>query len=77
MTPPALLTRPAIVEFGKRVRALRLHAMLTQEELADRAYMRRLFVRHVEQGKSNPSLGSIVLLAHGLGVELADLFPKR
>jgi len=51
--------------------------MLTQEELADRAYMRRLFVRHVEQGKSNPSLGSIVLLAHGLGVELADLFPKR
>jgi transcriptional regulator with XRE-family HTH domain len=77
MTPPALLTRPAIVEFGKRVRAFRLQARLTQEELAERAYMRRLFVRHVEQGKSNPSLGSIVLLAHGLDCSLADLFPKK
>ena len=77
MTPPALIVRPAIVEFGRRVRAFRLQAKLTQEELAGRSCMRRLFVRQVELGKSNPSLASIVLLAHGLGCELADLFPRK
>jgi hypothetical protein len=33
------------------------------------------FISEMELGRENPALATIVLLAHGLGCELADLFP--
>lgn len=74
MTPPAVRVRPAIIDFGQRVRALRMKAKITQRELARRACIRELFVSQVELGKSNPSLATIVFLAAGLGCDVVELF---
>jgi transcriptional regulator with XRE-family HTH domain len=74
---PAALVRPTLVRFGYLVRRARLAAKLTQGELAERARMTRNFIGGVEHGRENPSLATMVLLAHGLGCDLADLIPPR
>ena len=74
MVPPSLLARPVIVRFGRRLRELRRAAGLTQRDLARQSRVTRKFIQEVEDGTSNPSLETIVLLADGLGCEVADLF---
>ena len=76
MTPPLLLIRPALAEFGQRVREARLAATLTQRQLAHLARVNRSYMQDVEYGK-NVSLATIVLLADALGCEVVDLFEKR
>ncbi|HET7288245.1 MAG TPA: helix-turn-helix transcriptional regulator [Pyrinomonadaceae bacterium] len=75
MTP--LQTRAALVSFGKRFRGVRLSAKMTQRELARRSRVGYRFISEMELGRENPSLATIVLLADGLGCELADLFPRQ
>jgi transcriptional regulator with XRE-family HTH domain len=35
------------------------------------------FISELELGRENPSLETIVLLADGIGCELADFFPRN
>jgi len=49
---------------------------MSQEELAFESRLHRTYVSNVEIGGRNPSLGSLVKLAEGLGCEIADLFPR-
>lgn len=67
-------TRAALVTFGKRVRAERLAALMTQRELARRSRVGYRFISELELGRENPSLATIVLLADGLGCNVVDLF---
>ncbi|AGH51399.1 hypothetical protein G432_18405 [Sphingomonas sp. MM-1] len=60
--------------FGEAVRAKRIAAELTQEELADRSGLDRSYIGGVERGERNPTLNVIERIALGLGVGLADLF---
>lgn len=76
MTPPALLTRPALAAFAQELRAARLHAGLSQSELARRARMTRYGLVKIERG-GNVTLGSIVLLANALGCQVSDFFPRK
>ena len=69
-------TRPVIVDFGRRVRELRRAAGLSQRDLARESRMTRKFIQEIEYGTSNPSLETIVLLAHALDCDLADLFAR-
>ncbi len=60
--------------FGLRLRELRIHAQLSQEDLADRAGLHRTYVGSVERGERNISLNNIHALAEALGVPVQHLF---
>jgi transcriptional regulator with XRE-family HTH domain len=76
MTPPGLLIRPSLSAFARELRAARLHAEMTQEELAKRARMTRQGLDKIEKG-GNCTLGSIILLADALDCQIADFFPRK
>ncbi len=65
---------PARLEFGDRVRALRLVRGMTQEDLAEAASIHRTYLAGVETGQRNPTLEVIHKLARGLAVAPEDLF---
>ena len=54
---------------GARVRALRLHADLSQETLSERCGIFRTYLSRIESGSANPTLVVLVALAHSLNVE--------
>ena len=57
--------------FAERLKALRAEAGLSQSVLADRAGIAVTTLRQFEYGLREPSYGSLVKLARGLGVSLA------
>ncbi|MFI8865359.1 helix-turn-helix domain-containing protein [Streptomyces sp. NPDC053707] len=58
---------------GDHIRAARLAAGLTQEQLALRIGMDRATYNRIEQGHSAALLDSLLLIADALSVPLADL----
>jgi transcriptional regulator with XRE-family HTH domain len=76
MTPPALLIRPQLLGFAKELRAARLHAGMSKQQLARRAQMTRQGLVKIERGE-NVTLGTIILLAGALGCQIADFFPRK
>jgi transcriptional regulator with XRE-family HTH domain len=58
----------ALVQFGQRVRQLRLERGLSQEDLAELANLHRNYVSQIETGRRNLSLLNILKLADGLKV---------
>jgi len=70
------LTRPVIVDFGQRVRELRRAAGLSQRDLARHSRITLRYIIEIEQATSNPSLGTIALLAVALKCEVAEFFPS-
>jgi DNA-binding XRE family transcriptional regulator len=64
---------PELVAFGARLRALRLGAGLTQEQLADQADLHWTYVGQIERGERNLTYKNVLKLARGLGVKAAAL----
>lgn len=62
------------VQFGKKLRRLRRRRGWTQAEMADYFGLDRSYVGEIEQGKRNPCLLNLKVLADGLGITLARLF---
>lgn len=60
--------------FGRRVRALRLNAKISQEALAEKCGLHRTYVGGIERGERNVSLINIERIAIALGVEMSSLF---
>lgn len=67
---------PYLIEFGVRLRELRVKAGLTQESLADAAGLHWSYVGQVERGERNLTYRSILRLAEGLEIDPAHLMPK-
>ena len=63
----------AVRTFGRRVRASRLQAGISQIELGRRARVSVRFVGLIERGESNPSLITMTLIADSLGCNIIDL----
>jgi transcriptional regulator with XRE-family HTH domain len=63
----------AAVAFGRVLRRLRLEAGLTQEQLGFEAELRRTYVSILELGQQQPSLVTILKLAHALKVSAQEL----
>ena len=59
---------------GKRIRSLRKTKGWSQEFLAEHSDLSYKFIGEVERGVVNPSLETLVSIAGGLGVEVAELF---
>lgn len=60
--------------FGARVRELRKEKGMLQGELADKVGIRESYLSDLENGKKEPCLDVINMLADGLGVSLRRLF---
>lgn len=58
---------------GWRIRAARLTADLTQEQLAERTGLDRKTVSRAENGRHRIPLDHLLLIARGIGVRLVDL----
>lgn len=61
-------------EFGRRIRDIRKIKKITQDKLAEKADVSLSYIAMIEGGKRNPTLDSIVKIAHGLGVATHQLF---
>jgi transcriptional regulator with XRE-family HTH domain len=60
--------------FGERVREIRSQKKITQLALCHKINMEQKTLSAVENGRMEPCLRNIELLAKGLGVSLAKLF---
>lgn len=60
-------------EIGARIRAARLHAGLTQAQLAERIGREHRTIHRWEYAQSEPNLTDLLLLADALGLPIADL----
>ncbi len=62
------------VDFGNRIRELRVKTGVSQEKFALQIGMDRTYYASVESGRRNISLINIEKIANGLGVSLSELF---
>ena len=63
----------AIQRFGKQLQRLRTTRGLTQEQLAVKAGLVRVYVTKLEQGEHDPTLTMLVRLAKALRVPVTEL----
>lgn len=61
------------VEIGSKIRRLRKRAKLTISQLAELSDLDVSFLNHLELGKRNPTLGTLVKLAKALHVPVKDV----
>ncbi len=64
------------LDFGRRIKELRLKVGMTQESLATLAELDRSYVGAIERGEKNVSLINIGKLANALDVDLSYLFEE-
>ncbi|PKQ65917.1 transcriptional regulator [Labilibaculum filiforme] len=62
------------VQFGKRVRELRLAKGLSQEALALKAEVDRTYMTSVENGKRNVAIQNIGKIIAALDISIQDFF---
>lgn len=62
-----------LVQFGCRIRQLRLERQLTQEQLAERTGFHHNYIGMIERGERNPALVNIEIFAKAFGLSLSEL----
>ena len=62
--------------FGTTVAQLRSERNLTQEHLAEKIDATNVFICMLEKGQRQPSLKTVILLAHALGIAPHELVKK-
>jgi DNA-binding XRE family transcriptional regulator len=68
--------RKLAAQLGRRVRQLRQEHAWTVEEAAERFGIEPAHVRRIEAGRTNPSLATLLSIAHALSAELPDLLTE-
>jgi transcriptional regulator with XRE-family HTH domain len=63
-------------QFGALVRSLRLQRGLNQTDLAVTCGFYQTYLSRIEQGKANPTLNAIEVIANALGLTVFELFEK-
>ena len=69
------LAAQALLAIGTRIRQVRSERGFTLQALADMTGLSASLLSLVERGKTSPSIGTLVAVAHALGVHMADLVP--
>lgn len=62
-----------LIEFGNKVRELRLERKLSQEKLAELADLHRTYIGMIERGEKNITLVNIGKIAKALNVNKKEL----
>lgn len=62
-------------EVGEHLRGVRIRLGLTQEELASSSGHTRAGISQIEVGAITPSVTTLYLLAHAMGLRVRDLLP--
>lgn len=65
---------PVCVALGQNLKALRILAAKSQEELAVDAEVDRTYISSIERGVANPSVLALAQICFALNVSFADLF---
>ncbi len=73
---PTFVTQPADHSVGARIREQRKSASVSLQQLADRTGLSIGYLSQVERGVSSASIKAIALIADGLSVDIAALFPN-
>lgn len=63
-----------LVEFGNRVRQLRMERNISQEKLAEYADLHRTYIGMIERGEKNITLKNIEKISKALHVQISELF---
>jgi transcriptional regulator with XRE-family HTH domain len=63
-----------LINFGNRVRELRLKDGISQEELAHRADLHRTYIGMIERAEKNITLLNIHKIAKALNISIKSLF---
>jgi DNA-binding XRE family transcriptional regulator len=64
-----------LTEFGNHLALVRKSCGFTQEDLAYKVDLHRTYIGFIEQGKRNPTVGTMFKIAQALEKELQDFFP--
>lgn len=67
---------PLTQAFGRAVRSIRIQQGYPQEAFAARAGLDRSYYGAIERGEFNVSLATMVKIASGLGVPVAELLRR-
>jgi transcriptional regulator with XRE-family HTH domain len=59
---------------GDRIRQLRKEQGLSQEKLGDKSDLHYTHIGSIERGEKNWSIDTLIKVAKGLNIEVADLF---
>jgi len=70
------LAASALLAIGSRIRQLRGERRLTLQALADMTGLSASLLSLVERGKTSPSIGTLVAIAHAFDVHMTDLMPE-
>jgi XRE family transcriptional regulator, regulator of sulfur utilization len=73
MPPTKGKKSPQAVKFGARVRGLRHAREWTQEDLADKAGLNVVQISHLEGGRNEAKLTTILRLAKAFGITASEL----
>ncbi|WP_258037866.1 MULTISPECIES: helix-turn-helix domain-containing protein [unclassified Streptomyces] len=75
--PRVIPPDPRLLERRRRIaaqiRAARLHANLSQQDVITRTGMDRSAYQDIERGRASPLLDNLLRIADAIGVPLADL----
>jgi transcriptional regulator with XRE-family HTH domain len=69
------LATNALLAIGSRIRQLRSERGLTLQGLAELTGLSASLLSLVERGKTSPSIGTLVAIAHAFDVHMTDLMP--
>ena len=64
---------PTPKQMGARIRRLRKARGMSQQDLADKARLTRVFITRLEAGQQDPSLSTINAIAQALDISAAEL----
>ncbi len=59
-----------MIDYSRIVKERRKLLKVTQEELSDATGVSLSFIKKIEQGKTNPSIGTLHILVDALGMEI-------
>ena len=67
---------PTPKQMGKRIQAVRKKQRLSRQQLAAKADVSREYIRKLESGGYDPTVGTLQRIAKALGVLLAELLER-
>jgi transcriptional regulator with XRE-family HTH domain len=76
MNIPHEFMSEVLLTLGKRIAELRSKRGFSQESFADECGLHRTAIGLLERGKSIPRLDTLLILSHGLGINISQLLSK-